>query len=102
MWGALEASVLVSYGDELVLGVYPAGLYAYDGSAWRRIYEPREPGFSAWSYEVFRDKLYVGAGTLRHGLVLEYDGKRGREILEVWESSRCGIGLEVGAGSSRL
>ena len=93
MWGALEASVLVSYGDELVLGVYPAGLYAYNGSAWRRIYEPREPGFSAWSYEVFRDKLYVGAGTLRHGLVLEYDGEKVREVLKVRDGAGGGGGL---------
>ncbi|MEM1522836.1 MAG: hypothetical protein QXU69_07410 [Thermofilaceae archaeon] len=92
-WGALEASVLVCYGDELVLGLWPAGLFAYNGSEWRQIYEPKEVGFSAWSYDIFRGRLYVGAGTYGSGLVLEYDGNEVREALRVRDGAGGGGGL---------
>ncbi|RLF03875.1 MAG: hypothetical protein DRK00_07980, partial [Thermoprotei archaeon] len=92
-WGSLEASVLVSYGDELILGLYPAGLYAYDGSKWRLLYEPRDELFSAWSYDLFKGKLYVGAGTRSYGLVLEYDGDEVREALRVPDGTGGGGGL---------
>lgn len=92
-WGCLEASILVSYCDELILGLWPGGLYAYDGSEWKRIYEPKEVGFSAWSYEIFRGKLYVGAGTYGSGLILEYNGDSVREVLKVPDGAGGGGGL---------
>lgn len=92
-WGVLEASVLVSYGDELVLGLWPTGLFAYNGNEWRQIYTPKELGFSAWSYEIFRGKLYIGAGTYSSGLVLEYDGNEVREVLRVPDGAGGGGGL---------
>jgi len=92
-WGSFEASILVSYMDELILGVYPAGLYSFKGGEWRLIYKSEEPGFSAWSYDVFKGKLYIGAGTLRHALILEYDGVHVRESLKLPDGAGGGGGL---------
>jgi len=93
LWGCLEASVLVAYGDELILGLYPAGIYRFDGSAWDRIYKPKERAFSAWSYDLTNDRLYIGAGTEGHGLILEYDGEKVEEVLTVKDGYGGGGGL---------
>jgi hypothetical protein len=93
IWGCLEASVLVAYGDELILGLYPAGIYRFNGSTWDRIYKPTGEAFSAWSYDLVDDKLFIGAGTKEYGLILKYDGEKVEEVLTVKDGYGGGGGL---------
>jgi len=72
-WGALEASVLVCYGDELVLGLWPAGLFVYNGSEWRRLLTLP---LNIHDVEIFGESIYLACNSpalpLKHGYSTSY------------------------------